>query len=46
MKFYFNGCSFTYGDELQNPSVDAWPVIVSRRFDKEFRNDAVQGGTN
>ncbi len=46
MKFYFNGCSFTYGDELQNPSESAWPVLVSLHYGKEFLNDAVSGGTN
>jgi len=46
MKFYFNGCSFTHGDELSNPSDSAWPVLVSRHYDKDFLNDAVPGGTN
>jgi hypothetical protein len=46
MKFYFNGCSFTYGDELRNPRESAWPVLVAQHYDKEFTNDAVSGGTN
>jgi hypothetical protein len=46
MKFYFNGCSFTYGDELNNPDDSAWPVLVSRYYDRDFLNDATSGGTN
>jgi hypothetical protein len=46
MKLYFNGCSFTHGDELQNPSESAWPVLVSRHYKKEFLNDGISGGTN
>ena len=46
MSLYFNGCSFTYGDELTNPKHDAWPVLVSSRLESNFLNDAVSGGTN
>lgn len=46
MKLYFNGCSFTYGDELTAPEKHAWPVLVSRHLDATGTNDAVPGGTN
>jgi hypothetical protein len=46
MRFYYNGCSFTYGDELNNPQKDAWPVLVSQHYNVDFLNDAVSGGTN
>lgn len=46
MKLYFNGCSFTYGDELANPKQDAWPTLVSAELNLPFYNDAVSGGSN
>lgn len=46
MKLYFNGCSHTYGDELSNPSVQAWPAIVAQDLECEFLNDSCSGGAN
>jgi hypothetical protein len=46
MKMYFNGCSFTYGDELPNPQQSAWPTLVCSELKCDFLNDAVSGGTN
>ena len=46
MKLYFNGCSFTYGDELKNPQQSAWPPLVASCLKCDFLNDAVSGGTN
>ena len=46
MKLYFNGCSITYGDELENPKEFAWPALVAKSINAEFVNDAVPGGTN
>jgi len=46
MKLYFNGCSFTYGDELKNPEQNAWPTLVADHLKCNFLNDAVPGGTN
>jgi hypothetical protein len=43
---YFNGCSFTHGDELTNPGKDSWPGVVSSELQCAFLNDAVPGGTN
>lgn len=46
MKLYFNGCSHTYGDDLSNPSVDAWPSLIAKYKQHEFLNDSIPGGTN
>ena len=46
MNFYFNGCSFTYGDELKNLELDCWPALVAKNQQANFVNDAVSGGTN
>jgi hypothetical protein len=46
MKLYFNGCSFTHGDELENPEKDSWPAVVASWLNSDFFNDAVSGGTN
>jgi len=46
MSFYFNGCSYTFGDELNNPSKEAWPTLISNHYGVSFLNDAVSGGTN
>jgi len=46
MKLYFNGCSFTYGDGIINPSQNAWPSLVSKKLHHMFTNDAVSGGSN
>lgn len=46
MKLYFNGCSFTYGDELSDQFNSSWPAVVARQLKTNFVNDAVSGGTN
>lgn len=46
MRLYFNGCSFTFGDELTNPEKNAYPVLVAHELNSTFLNDAVSGGTN
>lgn len=46
MKLYFNGCSGTYGDGLEDPKTQSWPTLVSKELNYEFLNDAVPGGSN
>ena len=46
MRIYVNGCSFTYGDELDNPDTECWPAVLSRRLDAELVNDAALCGSN
>ena len=36
MKLYFNGCSHTYGDDLDDPKTSAWPSVVSAAMGFEF----------
>jgi len=46
MKLFFTGCSFTYGDDLENPHLESWPALISREKKLEFTNNAVSGGSN
>jgi hypothetical protein len=46
MKLYFNGCSFTYGDGLKDPASESWPSIVAKKYNLEYLNHAVSGGSN
>jgi hypothetical protein len=46
MKLYFNGCSWTYGDDLDSPATQAWPSILANSLGCEFLNDAVGGNAN
>jgi hypothetical protein len=32
------GCSFTYGEELPDPSTQAWPVLVSEKLGYKIQN--------
>ena len=45
MKFYFNGCSHTFVDDLTD-KLHAWPYIVSKFYNAECFNDSLSGGTN
>lgn len=46
MTAFFTGCSFTYGDDLADPTKSAWPVIVASRKNIHFVNNAVSGSSN
>jgi len=46
MKLYFNGCSHTYGDDLDNPATESWPAVLATTLGYTFMNDSVSGGTN
>jgi hypothetical protein len=46
MRLYFNGCSHTRGDDLDDPYTQAWPAILSNSIGCEFLNDAVSGNAN
>jgi hypothetical protein len=46
MKLYFNGCSHTYGDDLDCPATQAWPAVLAQQLNYQFTNDSVPGGTN
>ena len=46
MKFYFTGCSHTYGDDLDDPATTSWPSILAQECGVEFLNDSISGNTN
>ena len=46
MRLYFNGCSHTYGDDLDLPATQAWPAILANKLGYKFLNDAVSGNAN
>ena len=46
MKLYFNGCSLTYGDDLDDKSL-AWPSLLAKHYKSEhWFNDSISGGSN
>ena len=46
MKFYFTGCSHTYGDDLADPTNTAWPSVLAQECKVDFLNDSMSGNTN
>ena len=40
------GDSFTYGDELPNPSTQAWPALLANMNNWEVKNMGIRGGSN
>jgi hypothetical protein len=46
MRLYFNGCSHTYGDDLSDPNLQAWPAVLAKQYNFNFFNDSISGGTN
>lgn len=46
MRLYFNGCSHTWGDDLEDPANQSWPAVISQRLKNDFVNDSQSGGTN
>ena len=41
-----HGCSFTYGEELGDPSTSSWPALVAKRLDVELVNLAKPAYSN
>lgn len=46
MLLYTIGDSFTYGDELAEPAVSAWPVLLSQKLGYELMNQGQSGAGN
>jgi hypothetical protein len=46
MRLYFNGCSHTWGDDLDDPLQQSWPSLISKKLNCDFLNHSVSGGTN
>ena len=46
MKIYFDGCSYTRGDELDNPEEERFSKIICDELGAEETNLALSGGSN
>ena len=46
MKLYTNGCSFVYGDELEDREKEAFPYLLKNRLNCELLNDSQNGSSN
>ena len=46
MFLYFNGCSYTYGAELENIEDKRFSTLVSKHFNADHLNDAARGSSN
>jgi hypothetical protein len=46
MTAFFTGCSFTYGDDLENRAVEAWPSLIGNKKQIDFVNNAASGSSN
>lgn len=46
MRLYFNGCSHTYGDDLDQPVTQSWPALIATHLGCDYVNDAVSGNAN
>lgn len=46
MKIYFDGCSWTYGTELENKEEERFSKLISNHFDAEEVNLSCPGGSN
>lgn len=46
MKIYFDGCSFTWGSELENNREKRYSRLICDALDAEESNFATQGGSN
>jgi hypothetical protein len=42
----FNGCSWTYGDELSDPVTEGYPYLLASKLNMEFVNLARNGASN
>ena len=46
MFFYFNGCSHTYGADLENIEDERFSTLVSNHYNADHLNDATRGSSN
>ena len=46
MKIYFDGCSFTWGDELEDNYTSRYSRLLCNHFGAEEYNIAKRGGSN
>lgn len=45
-KIVTSGCSFTFGEELDNPKQEAWPVLVAKNLNSQCENLGWPGAGN
>jgi hypothetical protein len=45
-KLYVNGCSFVWGDELENREKEAFPFLLEKKLNCELINDSKCGASN
>ena len=43
---YANGCSWTAGADLEDPSNTAWPILLSKKMEVDVFNAGLGGGSN
>ena len=46
MKIYFDGCSYTRGDELSDPEKTRFSKIIANKLNSIDYNFAISGGSN
>jgi len=46
MKIYFDGCSWTYGTELENPEQERFSKLICDHYGAEETNKSIPGGSN
>ena len=46
MKLYFNGCSFVWGDELEDREQESFPYILKEKFNCDIINDSRNAVSN
>ena len=46
MILYTIGDSFTYGQELEDPSTQAWPILLAKQLGYELINEGRPGVGN
>jgi lysophospholipase L1-like esterase len=46
MKIYFDGCSWTYGTELENPEQERWSTLISQKLSADHINMSEPGAAN
>ena len=45
-RLYVNGCSFVWGDELEDRENEAFPFLLEKKLNCELINDSMPGASN
>jgi hypothetical protein len=46
VKLYFNGCSFVWGDELEDREQESFPYLLKEKFNCDILNDSANAASN